>query len=138
MLTRMSTCTFDSMARFTAQVFNRFEWDSVSILYNENGLNEIVPKFCFLAVSAIVSELSELYGIDVNHDFIDLENIETMLKEDVGSEYSSKHYRVKDCQINNYSYNYIYVIYLSICACACTMCVVYSIYCTRTSVFICV
>ena len=90
MLTRMSPSTFDSMARFTAQIFKTFQWNSVSIFYNEYGLSEVVHKFCFLAVSAIVSELNVIHDIDVNIEFIDNDNMEDMLKEKVGSEYSSK------------------------------------------------
>ena len=112
----MSSCTFDSMARFTARVFEHFGWNSVVILYNEFGQSEVVQKFCYLAVSAIVKEMYDMHDVDVRTYGFDLEtdadeeeedpdvqgksrdeSIETILKKEVGGDHSSKQTSIFCC-----------------------------------------
>lgn len=102
MLTRMSSVTFDSLSRFMGQFVETLGWDAVSLLYNSHGLDEIVNRFCYLAMNPIHNELENrhvdvqihVFHPDVTEETVTGEEkerawqeyIETMLIERVGRE----------------------------------------------------
>lgn len=90
MLTRVGW-TFDSLARAVHSQMTLRGWKKVKLLYNPMARSDIVDRFCFLQMSALISHLKKT-SIDF-HLFIFHENrikYEEMLQEEVGPNYASK------------------------------------------------
>ncbi|KAK6184932.1 hypothetical protein SNE40_007280 [Patella caerulea] len=89
-LTRVGA-TFNSLAVSMIDMVKEFKWRRVKVIYDGNGHGNITPRFCFLAAAAFVAysknfKLAYDFHIYIpsNHD------IEDMLKEKIGNDYSGK------------------------------------------------
>ena len=94
LLTRIGA-TFDSFSRAVVTLLHKFKYQSgtIKVLYNRDGHNEVVHRFCYLAMSALIYQFKtdrqkyHLYQFDVTTND---ETNSKILEEEVGSKYGSR------------------------------------------------
>ena len=57
-LTRIG-CTFNSLAEYVFNSVRRFGWRRLKVMYDPDGHSDIVHRFCYLAMSAVVRHVVE-------------------------------------------------------------------------------
>lgn len=92
-LTRVGM-TFNSMAWTIINAIKTFGWNRMKLIYNGDGHDEVSPRFCYLAGSALIYYIKQ-QSLDtmLEHDFFlytNGTNTERMLKDKVGIDYAGK------------------------------------------------
>lgn len=91
-LTRMGV-TFNTLAFGIISSIIHFNWTKIMLVYDTEGHNDITPRFCYLAGSALIYYVKTYERVQFEHDqFLMLPDtdIERMLQEKVGNDFSSK------------------------------------------------
>ena len=92
LLTRVGA-NFDSLAKFTVDVLAEFQWNKVKLLYQPDGLDHILEKFCHLAVDGLHRGIRILTQDQVKQDYFKFRSTEEIINsmtEEIGLEYSGK------------------------------------------------
>ena len=98
-LTRIGA-TFNSLAYSIIDTILFYKWSKIKFIYDGEGHGEVMPSFCFLAGSSLIYYIKQHVRRDTNqsldHDFYlyvpRKDNIEKMIKNEIGNTYSSKLY----------------------------------------------
>lgn len=90
-LTRIGA-TFNTLAQCVIRLVKTFSWRRVKVIYTGNGLEEVSPRFCFLAIGALINYIK--HHKEVKYDFFsydrNIHTVDHVLKEEVGVKHSSK------------------------------------------------
>lgn len=90
-LTRVGV-TFDSLYRAVSKMFEYYSWKSVAVLYDSNALSDVTPRFCYLTISAFVSNFKKEKFAHNFHLFSkDGINITKVLMHEVGNYFGGKY-----------------------------------------------
>jgi hypothetical protein len=92
LLTRVGP-TFDMLSKSFSAIIDNFGWKTtVKVLYNPDGMGDVVFRFCFLAASAIVKNFrdnGQEYNFYLFHQHQE-EIFNNLLREEVSTKYSGE------------------------------------------------
>ena len=92
LLTRVGA-NFDSLAGFTVDVLDHFEWKKVKLIYQADGMNHILEKFCHLAADGLHRGIRILKEGTIEQDYFKFrtsEDIIANMEDEIGNEYSGR------------------------------------------------
>ncbi|XP_070182792.1 atrial natriuretic peptide receptor 3-like, partial [Littorina saxatilis] len=81
-LTRLGQ-NFDDLAEFFIEMLLQFEWNTLHLIYDANGRDDISEGYCYLAASGIIQKSKERKVTNVYHMY-DGNTLKELLVEKVG------------------------------------------------------
>jgi atrial natriuretic peptide clearance receptor len=92
LLTRVGA-NFDSLARFTVELLEYYQWNKVKLIYQANGMEHIFEKFCHLTADGLHRGIRILKEDQVKQDYFKFrtsEEIKAQMADELGNEYAGR------------------------------------------------